>query len=63
MHRWGSTVTRRELSIVDSHPVEADLAQLRERADLVVGTAGGFKQAFHTMKVWIRRRYPQLACE
>ena len=58
--RWGTKITRLELNAIDTHPVEADMAQIREIADIVVETKLGFEEAFMTLMQWIKQAYPGL---
>ncbi len=59
--RWGAEITRLELTTIDTHPVEAGMAQIREHADLVVDTQTGFSEAYQKILQWITRAYPSVA--
>jgi hypothetical protein len=60
IERWDGQITRQELSALDSHPMVADLALLRENADLIVETQSGFEDAFEKLIQWITRTFPSL---
>jgi dephospho-CoA kinase len=63
IERWDGEITKSELNAVDTHPVETDLAQLRERADLIIDARMGLEEAFKTLMQWITRTYPALEKE
>ena len=40
--RWEGHPSEEEIALIDAHPVEKDLAQLRQKSDLIVDTIEGF---------------------
>jgi dephospho-CoA kinase len=59
--RWDGAISASELSEVDSHPVEADLVQIRKMADIVIDTQVGIERSVSDVMVWVSRLYPSLA--
>jgi cytidylate kinase len=58
IERWGEKITRTELNAVDSHPVEADLSQIRDKADIIINAGSGSDAAFTALMQWIMGVYP-----
>jgi adenylate kinase family enzyme len=61
--RWDGEITRSELANVDSHPVEAELMDIRDNADLIVDTRQGLEQCFRIVIEWIVELYPYLGVD
>jgi hypothetical protein len=58
--RWGTEITRPEVTAVDSHPIEADLPRIRQRADVIIDTQTGAEDAFRTLIRWIVQENPSM---
>jgi len=58
VERWGAEITRLDLEVIDSHPVEADLSQIREKAHIIIDTQTGFEEACRALREWASRVYP-----
>lgn len=63
MDRWGEAITSSEMRVIDSHPVEADLAKIREKADFVIATPKGIEESFGPLMEWVVQTYPYLRSE
>ncbi len=56
--RWDGPITQDELARTDSHPVEAQLGQIRENADLIVDSRRGLEANIRFVVEWILEDYP-----
>jgi adenylate kinase family enzyme len=59
--RWDGHASEEEVALVDAHPVERDLALLRNQSDLIIDTTEGFEPALALLLKWITDAYPSLS--
>jgi hypothetical protein len=59
--RWEGSPSEEEIALIDAHPVENDLGQLRQLADLIVDTTAGFEPGLTLLLTWINDAYPSLS--
>jgi hypothetical protein len=59
--RWEGHPSEEEIALIDAHPVEHDLGQLRQESDLIVDTTGGLEPAVMLLLSWVTHMYPILA--